>query len=51
MTAMFIPGFEMVREDRRVNGRKRRGVSVYLRKNRKYQIRDELNNDDIECFC
>ena len=40
----------MVRKDRGVNGRKRSGVSVYLRANLNYQIRDELNNDDLECF-
>ena len=51
MKAMFIPGFEMVKKDRRVNGRKRIGVSVYLRTKLNHQIRDELNNDDLECFC
>ena len=30
---VYIPGLEIVRKDRRVNGRKGGGVCIYLRKN------------------
>ena len=47
---VYIPGFEVVRKDRRVNGRKGGGVCVCLRTNLNYRIRDDLNNDDLECL-
>ena len=47
---VYIPGFETVRKDRRVNGRKGGGVCIYLRTNLNYRIRDDLNNDDLECL-
>ena len=47
---VYIPGFEIVRKDRRVNGRKGGGVCIYLRTNLNYRIRDDLNNDDLECL-
>ena len=45
---VYIPGFEIVRKDRRVNGRKGGGVCIYLCTNLNYRIRDDLNNDDLE---
>ena len=47
---VYIPGFEIVGKDRRVNGRKGGGVCIYLRTNLDYRIRDDLNNDDLECL-
>ena len=47
---VYIPGFEIVRKDRRVNGRKGGGVCIYLRANLNYRIRDDLINDDLECL-
>ena len=47
---VYIPGFEIVRKDRRVNGRKGGGVCIYLRTNLNYPIRDDLINDDLECL-
>ena len=47
---VYIPGFEIVRKDRRVNGRKGGGVCIYLRTNLNYRIRDDLINDDLECL-
>ena len=47
---VYIPGFEIVGKDRRVNGRKGGGVCIYLRTNLNYRIRDDLNNDDLECL-
>ena len=46
---VYIPVFEIVRKDRRVNGRKGGGVCIYLRTNLNYRIRDDLINDDLEC--
>ena len=46
----YIPGFEIVRKDRSVNGRKGGGVCIYLRTNLNYRIRDDLINDDLECL-
>ena len=39
---IHLPGFEVVRKDRSVNGRSGGGVCVYLRNNINYQIRDDL---------
>ena len=47
---VYIPGFEIVRKDRRINGRKGGGVCIYLRTNLNYRIRDDLNNDELECL-
>ena len=46
----YIPGFEIVRKDRRVNGRKGGGVCVSLRTNLNYRIREDLKDNDIECL-
>ena len=35
---VYIPGFEIVRKDRRVNERKGGGVCIYLRTNLNYRI-------------
>ena len=42
---VYIPGFEIVRKDRKVNGRNGGGVCIYLRTNLNYRIRNDLNND------
>jgi len=47
---VYIPGFELVRKYRRVNGRKGGSVCIYLRTNLNYRIRDDLINDDLECL-
>ena len=47
---VYIPGFEIVRKARRVNGRKGGGVCIYLLTNLNYRIRDDFNNDDLECL-
>ena len=47
---VYIPGFEIVRKDRRVNERKGDGVCTYLRTNLNYRIRDDLNDDDLQCL-
>ena len=40
---VYIPGFEIVRKDRKVNGRHGGGVCTYLRTNLNYRIRNYLN--------
>ena len=46
---IYLPGFEVVRKDRSVNGRSGGGVCIYLRSNINYQIRDDLCDDHLEC--
>ena len=47
---VYIPVFEIVRKDRKVNGRHGGGVCTYLRTNLSYRIRNDLNNDLLECL-
>ena len=47
---VYIPGFEIVRKDRKVNGRNGGGVCIYLRTNLNYRIRNDLINDHLECL-
>ena len=46
---IYLPGFEVVRKDRSVNGRSGGGVCIYLRSNINYQIRNDLCDDRHEC--
>ena len=46
---IHLPGFEVVRKDRSVNGRSGGGVCIYLRNNINYQIRNDLYDDQLEC--
>ena len=43
-----LPGFEVVRKDRTVNGRNGGGVCIYLRSNLNYHTRDDLNSELLE---
>ena len=45
---LYLPGFKIVRRDRRDNGRKGGAFCIYLRTNRNFRIRDDLNNDNLE---
>ena len=45
---VYIPGFEIVRKDRKINGRNGGGVCTYVRTNLNYRIRNDLNNDLLE---
>ena len=47
----YLPGFEVIRKDRSVNGRSGGGVCIYLRGNINYKIRDDLCDDQLECEC
>ena len=45
---LYLSGFEIVRRDRRVNGRKWGVVCLYLHTNLNFRIRDDLNNENLE---
>ena len=44
---IHLPGFEVVRNDRSVNGRSGGGVCMYLRNNINYQIRDDFCDEGV----
>ena len=46
---IHLPGFEVVRRDRSVNGRSGGSVCMHLRNNINFQIRDDLCDDQLEC--
>ena len=46
---IYLPGSEVVRKDRSVNGRSGGGVCMYLSSNVNCQIRDDLYDDQLEC--
>ena len=46
---IYLPGFEVARKDRSVNGRSGGGVCIHLRSNINYQIRNDLCDDRLEC--
>ena len=43
-----LPGFELVRRDRNINGRNGGGVCIYIRSNLNFQMRDDLNSKILE---
>ena len=43
-----LPGFEIVRRDRKGNGRKGGGVCLYIRSNTNYKIRYDLQSEMLE---
>ena len=47
---VYILGFEIVRNDRKVNRRHGGGVCTYLRTDLNYRIRNDLSNDLLECL-
>ena len=47
---VYIPGFEIVRKDRKINGRNGGGVCIYVRTDLNYRIRNDLDNDLLECL-
>ena len=44
---VYIPGFEIVRKDRKVNGRNGGGVCTYVRFNLNCRIRNDFNDDHL----
>ena len=47
---ILLPGFEIARKDRIVNGRNGGGVCIYLRNNLNFNIRSDLLDDQLECI-
>ena len=43
-----IPGYEIIRNDRRINGREGGGVCIYIRCNLNYTLRDDLEVENLE---
>ena len=44
---VYIPGYEIVRKDRKINGRHGGGVCIYIRCNLNYKIREDLSSDQL----
>ena len=49
---VHLQGFEIIRKDRKTNGRNGGGVCIYVRtcSNLNYIIRDDLSSDNLECL-
>ena len=47
---VYLPGYEIVRRDRQINGRKGGGVCFYLRSNLNFKVCEELMIDRLECL-
>ena len=47
---VYIPGYEIVRQDRQINGRKGGGVCFYLRSSLNFKVCEELMTDRLECL-
>ena len=45
---VYLPGYEIVRKDRKTNGRHGGGVFVYVKCNLNYKIREDLSSDELE---
>ena len=45
---VYIPGYEIVRKDRKINGRHGGGVCIYIRCNLNYKICKDLSSDELE---
>ena len=45
---VYIPGYEIVRKDRKINGRHGGGVCIYVRCNLNYKIREDLSSDQLK---
>ena len=44
---VYIPGYEIVRKDGKINGRHGGGVCIYVRCNLNYKIRENLSSDQL----
>ena len=47
---IYIPGYEIVRRDRQINGLGGGGVCFYLRSNLNFKVCEELMIDRLECL-
>ena len=48
---IYVSGYEVVRKDRKVNGRNGGAVCIYIPSNLNYHIRSDLANEYLECIC
>ena len=47
---VYLPGYEIVRRDRQINGRQGGAVCFYLRSNLNFKVCEELMTDRLECL-
>ena len=47
---VHLPGYEVVRKDRDINGRNGGGVCIYVRSNINFQLRADLSLSNLECL-
>ena len=47
---VYLPGYEIVRRDRQINGRQGGGVGFYLRSNLNFKVCKELMTERLECL-
>ena len=45
---VYIPGYEIIRKVRKINGRLAGGVCIYVRCNMNYKICEDLSSDQLE---
>ena len=45
---LYLPGFEIIRKDRKINGRNGGGVCFYVRSNLNHKTREDLNTENLE---
>ena len=47
---VHLPGYDVVRKDRKSNGRNGGGVCIYVRSNNNFQLRADLSPNNLECL-
>lgn len=47
---LYLPGFEIIRKDRKINGRNGGGVRFHVRSNLNYKTREDLSTENLEWF-
>ena len=50
-SGVYIPGYEIIRRDRKINCRLGGGVCFYIRTNINYTLRSDLNIPELENLC
>ena len=47
---LYLTGFEIIRKDRKINGRNGGGVRFHVRSNLNYKTREDLSTENLEWF-
>ena len=47
---IYLPGYDVARKDRSANSTNSVGVCLYICSNLNFQIREDLNMEELECF-